>query len=67
MSASRTQKSWLKPSEVISLSARVRELWTATPTLTTEQVVKATDAPRYLIENVRKRLLKAGVIARRWA
>lgn len=65
MSATRTQRGWLKPSEVLALSAKVRAIWTAQPELTINQVIAMTEAPKYVIANVRKRLLKAGVLTSR--
>lgn len=62
MSATRTQRNWLKPSEVLALSARLRELWTQQPQLTIPQVIEMTEAPRNVVENVRRRLQKTGVL-----
>jgi hypothetical protein len=62
VSATRSVAQWLSPRERIKLSARLRELWTADPTLTNAQVVAQTAAPMNVVNEIRKRLVLAGVL-----
>jgi hypothetical protein len=58
----RLKAEWLKPSERLKLSAKLRELWTADPQLTIGEVIAATGAPKNVIDDVRRRLVARGVL-----